>query len=237
MDLLSGFMRQLFSSCLRQGCFPPAWEQANLVLIPKGGRPEVTPSAYRPICLLDEAGKMLERVIADCLAQHLRMEGPDLHEEQYGFREGRSTTDAILRVGSFVESEIEEGRVVVAVSLDIVNAFNTLPWVKVGDALAYHRVPQYLVEIIGSYFENRGLRYQDKTGTDCGRQMYCGVPQGSVLGPLLWDLAYDRVLRSALPPAAGSSVMQTTLWFWPGGIAGEKQRERRKWRWHAPCAR
>ncbi|XP_029660922.1 uncharacterized protein LOC115234221 [Formica exsecta] len=60
---LSGRLRRLFNSCLREGVFPPAWVRARLVLIPKGGKPSNAPSAYRPICLLDEAGKLLERVL------------------------------------------------------------------------------------------------------------------------------------------------------------------------------
>ncbi|XP_070160599.1 uncharacterized protein [Polyergus mexicanus] len=74
---LSRRLRRLFNSCLREGIFPPAWVRARLVLIPKGGKPSNAPSAYRPICLLDEAGKLLERVLANRLVQHLsRRDGP-----------------------------------------------------------------------------------------------------------------------------------------------------------------
>ncbi|KMQ88579.1 reverse transcriptase [Lasius niger] len=203
--------------------FPPVWERANVVLIPKGGRPAGTPSAYRPICLLDEIGKIFERIIVGRLVQHLKEVGPDLHEEQFGFREGRSTTDAILRVRSLAESSMEGSRVLVAVSLDITNAFNTLPWGKVGDALTHHGVPQYLVEVVKSYFRSRGLGYRDKSGAQRQREMYCGVPHGSVLGPLLWDIAYDCIIQTALPTAAMSSVMRTTHYYWPGEWTREKQ--------------
>jgi len=53
--------------------------------------------------------------------------GPDLHERQYGFRRGRSTVDVILHVRSLANSAVREGGVAVGVSLDITNAFNTLP--------------------------------------------------------------------------------------------------------------
>jgi len=123
------------------------------------GRGPGTPSGYRSICLLDEVGKILERIIATRLVQHLSREGMDLHEEQYGFREGRSTIDAIKRVRSLSEAAIERGGVCMAVSLDIANAFNTLPWDCVGDALLRRGVPHYLVGIIRDYFRDRTLEY------------------------------------------------------------------------------
>jgi len=198
------YMRHLLSRCLKEGRFPPDWKRAKLVLIPKGGKPEDVPSSYRPICLLDEAGKIMERIIADRLVRQLSRVGPDLSKDQCGFRGGRSTIDAILRVRSAAEAEIEDGGVLLAVSLDIANAFNTLPWRWIVGAL-HHHVPRYLIAMIGDYFRGRVLEYRDRDGTVKERSVGCGIPQGSVLGPLLWNLAYDRVLRSALPP--GSTVV------------------------------
>jgi hypothetical protein len=57
-------LRHLFTRCLKEGVYPPIWRTARLVLLRKEGRPIDSPSAYRPICLLDEVGKLLERVIA-----------------------------------------------------------------------------------------------------------------------------------------------------------------------------
>jgi len=107
---LGGYMRHLYNRCLREGRFPAEWK-ANLVLIPKGGKPADQPSAYRSICLLDEAGKILERIIANRLVRHLSRTGPDLSRDQYGFRNGRSTVDAILRVRSAVGPEVGDGGV------------------------------------------------------------------------------------------------------------------------------
>jgi len=149
-------MRRIFEGCLRTGCFPSEWKRAGLVLIPKKGKPGDVPSSYRPICLLDEAGKILERIIADRLVQHLSRVGPDLSSDQYGFRGGRSTIDAILRVRSVAEAEIGNGGVLLAVSLDITNAFNTLPWRWILGALRHHGVPQYLTAIIKELLPGQG---------------------------------------------------------------------------------
>ncbi|KMQ83553.1 reverse transcriptase [Lasius niger] len=120
-------LRDVYTICLREGKFPPAWKRANIVLLPKEGKARDQPSAYRSICLLDEAGKIFERIICDRLVWHLSREGPNLNQDQYGFRVGRSTIDAIGRVRSIAGSVAEEGGVTLAISLDIKNAFNTLP--------------------------------------------------------------------------------------------------------------
>lgn len=205
-------MRHIYTECFRMGIFPREWKEAHVVLLPKQGKPKNSPSAYRPICLLDEAGKILERIIADRLVYHLSLDGPNLSEEQYGFRARRSTIDAVLRVRSIAKAAREGGRVLLAVSLDISNAFNTLPWHRVEEALRYHRVHPYLVAILRDYFLDRVLAYTDRDAEERRRRMSCGIPQGSVLGSLMWKLAYDVVLRTALPPPVTQSATQTTRW-------------------------
>lgn len=135
MGILGDRLRRLYTNCLRTGQFPSVWRTAKLVLLRKAGRPTEAPSSYRPICLLDEAGK----IIADRLSEHLRQVGPDLAECQFGFRRGRSTIDAVLRVKSLVGEVVSHGGVAIGISLDISNAFNTLPWDCITGALRYHR--------------------------------------------------------------------------------------------------
>ena len=104
--------KKLCTSCLREGSFSRLWKRARLVLLRKEGKPAESPSAYRPICLLDDAGKLLERIIAARIVRYLSRDGPDLSRGQYGFRKGLSTVDVIRQVIDGV---------------DIVNAFNNVP--------------------------------------------------------------------------------------------------------------
>lgn len=82
----------------------------------------------RPICLLDEIGKTFERVLGDRIAQwqfeHLEF---DVSEHQFGFRRHRSTCDALRFLREITSTAVGDGGFGVVVSLDIKNAFNSIP--------------------------------------------------------------------------------------------------------------
>lgn len=199
---LSPYLAKMISLCFRQEVFPQEWKMAKLVLLPKEGKDGTLPSSYWPICLLNEIGKLCERVVADRITQHLTEKGPNLANTQFGFRQGRSTLDAIEQVREIVQTETSiQGHVVLAVSVDIQNAFNSLPWDRIKDALIEHNIPRYLRVLMESYLSDRSVTYIDKTGAEQRVRVDRGVPQGSVSGPLLWNLGFNAVIYSALPPS------------------------------------
>lgn len=189
-------MSTVFTRCLDEGTVPPSWKRARLVLIPKGGVAAGSLPKARPICLLNDIGKLFERIIVGRLRGWMS-EDPrrDLSIGQFGFREGLSTCDALRRVKIFIEETVSSGGAAVAISLDISNAFNSLPWPSVGDALRNRGVPDYLRRILGSYLSQRSVEYSDGNGVAHTRPMTAGVPQGSVLGPVLWNLCFDSIPR------------------------------------------
>jgi len=185
---------------------PRAWKRATLVFIPKGTIDVNFPKA-RPICLLDDVGKFFERIINGRLKDHLytlpRWRAPldRFSGMQYGFREGLSTIDALHAVTGRIRDKIHEGKVVLAVILDIKNAFNSLSWGAIRWALERGRFPDYLRRVIDFYLSDRWLEFSICTGERRARRVVRGVPQGLVLGPLL-----DYVLRIECRGRPGCSV-------------------------------
>lgn len=192
-------LADLFTGLLRKGYFPAKWKVARLVLIPKGEVPGTPPRA-RPICLLDEIGKILERIIAARMKAHLEQDPvTNLAPNQFGFRRGKSTIDAVLTVEELARDAIDNGKIGIGISLDIANAFNSIPWRVIRRQVGWRKkFPDYLCRIVDAYLSNRWIEFIDSNGDLIRRKVSAGVSQGSVFGPLLWNIAYDDVLRMYL---------------------------------------
>jgi len=194
--------RSCFNSCLQEGCFPDIWKIAKLVLIRKKNDPLAnSPGDFRPICLLDEASKILERIIANRLNAQLESTN-GLQSNQYGFRKSRSTLDAILKVKEIIMEAINNGHCVTMICIDIKNAFNSLPWSTIKKGLDELEIPGYLRAILNSYLKNRKIVYVNNIGKVTEKEVNCGVPQGSALGPILWNVGYNAILKTKLPVEA-----------------------------------
>uniref|UniRef100_A0ABD2WP85 Reverse transcriptase domain-containing protein n=1 Tax=Trichogramma kaykai TaxID=54128 RepID=A0ABD2WP85_9HYME len=149
--------------------------------------------------MLDTAGKILERIIYDRL--EAITESPEgLSDHLYGFRKRRSTINAIESVIAIAREAIAGKRwnrgtkkYCTVMTLDVKNAFNSSRWNSIHAALRWMRTPEYLLRIISSYLSVRVLDYDSDDGTGSYR-VTAGVPQGSVLGPIGWNVMYDAVL-------------------------------------------
>lgn len=194
-------LSEIYTKCLRSGEFPIQWKRAKLVLIPKGKVDEQEIPKARPICLIDDVGKGLERIIVERIENWMEealrtgFRVSAVGNNQYGFRKNKSTIDALNKVKASIEAACKNGEVTIIISLDIENAFNSIPWNQIRNMMKRKRLPSYLVRILNSYFNNRSVEYLTAEKLIEKIDVQRGVPQGSVLGPLIWNLVYDRVLK------------------------------------------
>ena len=143
---------EVYNACISQGIFPKQWKLQKLTLISKGRGDPTQPSAYRPLCMLDYAGKLLEKLLKRRLADCIERAG-GLSERQHGFRPGKSTFGAIEDVvGCFTHAQRRRyypKRIIVLATLNVRNAFNSIKWVDIINVLRerFH-ISEYLLRIL-----------------------------------------------------------------------------------------
>lgn len=195
-------MLNMYNTCLQEGVFSNRWKTARLVLINKGKGDPLTAAAYRPLCMLDDAGKLFERLLKSRMNEAVEAAG-GLSERQFGFRKGRSTIDAVKMLTSKVEMA-EAGnhysrKMIMFVTLDVKNAFNSARWEDLIEAMKTNfNIPSYLLRVLDDYLNGRSIVYSTRPGVT-RREITAGIAQGSILGPDLWNLLYDSLLRTDMP--------------------------------------
>lgn len=186
-------MVTMFGKCIAEGMFPDLWKSGRLIVLPKGnGRPLNDPKAYRPITLLPILGKVLERILVSC--------APCLHRTisgaQHGFVRGRSTVTALCRLNELANNSALP--YVQLIFLDISGAFDNAWWPMILLKVRQSGPPRNLYQILVSYFTNRRVTF-----TVGNRSAYknctMGCPQGSVLGPTLWNILLNDLLLLPKP--------------------------------------
>jgi hypothetical protein len=149
--------------------------------------------------MLDTTGKLYERILCNRIEEAMIREKTALAENQYGFRRGRSTVDAIGRVMSEIAvtgaGTLRQIQLCVLITIDVANAFNSAPWWAIMQAMINKKVPEYLVRVMRNYLCDREIIHGK--GHDA-MKLTSRVPQGSVLGPLLWSIMYDSLLTTRM---------------------------------------
>lgn len=186
-------MAEIMNNLLRRGEFPAIWKIGDLRLIPKEGSTELTPK-YRPICLLNTLSKMFEHLIKKRLTEELdRTKG--ISPRQHAYSEGRSTNTAMETALKFMDKTFKRGPgwTPALILLDILNAFNCVAWEAIIRRLSKLNIKPYLIQIIQSYLCDRHFKIDGKE-----YKLTSGVPQGSILGPTLWNVVFDEITKIEL---------------------------------------
>jgi len=189
LSTLTPFLTKLFNLCLSSGSIPSLFKHACVKpLLKKPSSDPNIPSNFRPISLLPFISKVLEKLIASRLVDHVNFN--DLDDEfQSGFKAFHSTETATLKVSSDLRVASDAGNLSFLVLLDLSAAFDTIDHPTLLNRLSSTLgINSTALNLIDSYLSNRSQSVYFNDSISSPRSLNFGVPQGSVLGPLLFRL-------------------------------------------------
>lgn len=185
----------LFNSSFFLSVVPANWKTATVCPIPKPNKDPLTVLGYRPISLLSCVGKLMERVLKVRL-EHFLESNRVFSCFQAGFRRGHSTYDSLALLRQSISAALGSSSFCVVVYLDLENAYDRV-W---PDAVLYklHKLGCDLRTILWlrSYFQGRSLRVRIGTTFSSFKPLACGLPQGAVLSPLLFNVLLHDMPKS-----------------------------------------
>ena len=188
-DTFSIIISHLANLSFKQGTFPSKFKLALVSpLLKKPGLPKSDLANFRPISNLNTIGKILERLALARLLPHISI-SPSFGPLQSAYRKYHSTETALLKLTNDIMENIDSGKITILTALDMSAAFDTLDHTTLLHRLQYtFGLSGFVITWIRSYLTNRSSFVKiDSSSSPC-TTIDTGVPQGSVLGPLLFVL-------------------------------------------------
>lgn len=183
-EMISQYLYVIFKTSLDQGCLPPDWLCGKVVPVHKDGS-KLLAENYRPISLISTCCKLLEHVIASHISFFLDSHNI-LANFQHKFRKRLSTTTQLLSVVHDFGHAINNREQIDAIFLDLSKAFDRVPHHLLLIKLQQVGIAPRLVTWIAAYLKNRVQFVEINRCQSVHLDVLSGVPQGSVLGPLLF---------------------------------------------------
>ena len=179
------------NQCLQTGIFPDNMKLAKVIPIYKKGDSS-NMSNYRPISKLPSISKIIERIVFNQLNTYFHKHKL-LNTNQYGFRSKHSTELAALHVVDEVINDLDRNSVPLNIYLDLSKAFDTLDHTILLSKLHYYGISNLELNFFKNYLFNRHQYVQMGTTKSTLKNIKTGVPQGSILGPLLFIIYINDI--------------------------------------------
>jgi len=186
-------LRMIFETSFNNGLIPHDWKFANTVPVyKKGSKAEV--NNYRPISLTNVVCKIMESIIRDHIMKYF-LDNDLFSKKQYGFLKGRSTVLQLLSIIDDWTLKLDSGGQIDCVYLDFEKAFDKVPHRRLISKLHSYGINIGILLWIKDFLDKRQFRVTVNGKTSSWNDVISGIPQGSILGPLLFIIYINDMLE------------------------------------------